>query len=78
MEKQIKLTTRQAEILDLIESTPDAELRPCRNPSGIFMYRLMSKYRPVQNIKAMLINALYNKDRLIKRCGYFYLKNPKQ
>jgi len=78
MKTGIYLTLKEREALDLIKSTPGGELRPYRNPSKTFCYRLINnRHSPITNIKARIIEVLYNADILIKKDGYFCLKNPK-
>ena len=78
--KSIRLTIEEDRILNVIESTPGAELRPYRNPSKAFMYRLINdKYSPIQNISARYIEILHDKNKLIKKGGCYYptTKNSK-
>lgn len=71
--KKPKLTEKELEALNIIESTPGAFLRGYKNPSNVFMYRLMNdKHSPVRNIEKRYIMELYRKDRLTKKDGCFY------
>jgi hypothetical protein len=70
--KSVKLTPKQKELFDLLNSTPEGVLYKHVKPTGLVCYRLLdSKRNPVGNFRQGLVEDLIDKDVLEKKSGTY-------